>query len=153
MQKYRQFGEIPEDQKAAPISLQNYNLRAEWHGKNKGASTFPTIALGSQSFPAWHEYFAKHLEGFPWAMRALMERRIQSMTVPEERPEWFDPSFTPDPRYRPRIPDVYEGPGNRDVFAEILTELRSRMAEPPPPGSYHDLVAKHGKPRGFFDDH
>jgi hypothetical protein len=151
LQKYRPFGEIPQEEKTAQISLSNYNLRAEWHGKNKSATTYPTITIGSQWFPAWHEYFAKHLGGFPWAMRALMERKIQVMTVPEERPEWFDPSFTPDPRYRPQLPDMRDDPGDREIAAKILAELRASLAERPPPGSYPDLLEKHGKPRGFFE--
>lgn len=50
---------------------------------------------------AWHEYFDVHIAGRPWAFKALLDASIALMTVPEQMPQWFDPSFTPNPRWRP----------------------------------------------------
>lgn len=112
----------------------------------------------------WHEYFAGHLGGFPWAMRALLAREIWGMTVPEQLPQWFDPSFTPDARYRIRLPDETEEftTEHRAMmsarFDQLIDDLkRGRLSSdsgergPAPVGTifanFDEAVRRHGKPQ------
>lgn len=134
----RRFGEIPDWAKQGPIDLKNYNFRVEWHCvqcSTKRAGVHPTITLGSNNFRLWHEYFAVHLGGLPWAMRALIDGQIQVMSVPEDIPQWFDPSFTPSADYRvvlPRDPEVSEEEDARmrQKFADLLRSLgRTKRVE------------------------
>jgi hypothetical protein len=102
-QQERKFGVILEWAKAGPIDAKNYSLRAEAHCKLQSPARegeHPVITLQSREFPAWQEYFERHLGGRPMAFRMLLDGSIREMTVPEQVPQWFDPSFAPDARWR-----------------------------------------------------
>jgi hypothetical protein len=104
MAKERPFGTIPDWAMKGPIDLRNYNYRAEKHCAGfsaKRAGEHPTITRDSKNFMVWREYFERYLGGRPWAFKALLDGRIQSMTLPEELPQWFDPTFTATPGWRP----------------------------------------------------
>ncbi len=55
----------------------------------------PTITRESQEFAIWRDYFDRHLDGRPWCFKALAGGTIAEMTIPEQFPQWFDPSFSP----------------------------------------------------------
>jgi hypothetical protein len=87
-----------------PIDLKNYNYRAEKHCAGlsvKRGGEHPTMTCDSPALPLWREYFERHLGGRPWAFKALLDGTIQSMTLPEEMPQRFDPSFVPQAGWRP----------------------------------------------------
>ena len=125
----RKFGEIPEHHKTGPVTLRNYNFRAEWHASIQNAKRkgeHPIIRIGSPEFAGWFEYFEQHLRGFPWPMKQLLAGRINAMTVPELRPEWFDPSFEPSVGYRvqlPRDPEAGVDPQMAARFASLIQRL------------------------------
>ena len=88
--------EIPEWSKKGPVSISNYDHRVRWHGQIKQwGDKWPMLRADGPTFRIWHEYFVHHLGGKPWAFQALESGRIKQMNIPEERPEWFDPSFVP----------------------------------------------------------
>lgn len=131
-QTERRFGEIPDWAKTGPIDLKNYDYRAEWHCADrspKRGGAHPIIKLGSPEFPAWHEYFVRHLGGVPWAMKALIAGDIESFTAPEQMPQWFDPSFEPTLGYRPVLPRDPEVSEERRFTRYSDDELRKRYAE------------------------
>lgn len=140
MEKPREFGEIPHWAKTGPITLRNYGYRAEVHCKSKSQErngAHPTIKIGTDDFRAWRQYFERHLGGLP----VVMERMLQNpnddrreMTVPELVPQWFDPSFVPDQKWRER---EYIQLGARPVAREPIPSGRD----------YVSMVAKHGIPR------
>jgi hypothetical protein len=61
----------------------------------------PTISLASPEKLAWHEYFDRHLGGRPLAFQMFLDGGIREMTLPEQLPQWFDPSFTTEPGWQP----------------------------------------------------
>lgn len=155
-----------------PISLKNYNYRVEQHNaehSSKRGGEHPTIALDSPEFPLWHEYFTSHLGGLPWAMNAIINKEIWSMTVPEKIPQWFDPSFEPNPKYRVYLPkDVEEeySPEHRrhmvQKWNQLLDDLMNRRLTRDSgteghsaPGTifsnFDEAVRRHGRPIGFFE--
>lgn len=104
----RKFGIIPEWAQTGPISLRNYPFRVELHCSTKTgarAGSHPTIMLESAEFPGWQQYFEQHLGGRPTAFKMLLGHSIEHMSVPEQVPQWFDPSFEPDPRWRSSWPE------------------------------------------------
>lgn len=139
MDKPRAFGEIPHWAKTGPITLRNYGYRVELHCQAKAAErngTHPTIKIGTDEFRLWRQYFECHLGGLP----VVMERMLQNpnddrreMTVPEIPPQWFDPSFIPDPGWQEREYVQMGRPG--------------RKWPPIPEGQdYFSMVRKHGIP-------
>jgi hypothetical protein len=69
------------------------------------------------------------------AMQRMLENPNdqRQMTVPEPLPQWFDPSFSPDPRWQPR--------------EFVLMGSLGRKWPPIPEGQdYSAMVAKHGIP-------
>lgn len=159
--------QIPEWAKQGVVDLKNYDLRVLWHGQTRGwGDNWPMLTLASPFFGLWHEYFGRHLGGFPWAFSALLSGRIKQMNVPESRPEHFDPSFSPTAGYRallPRWSDAYEhDPGHREKmtqrFQQLLADLRgsrfshdSGASGPAPVGyifsNYDEAIRRNGKPR------
>jgi hypothetical protein len=100
----RAFGTMPDWARTGPIDLRNYNYRAEKHCADRSAARggeHPTVTLTSPDFMLWREYFDRHLGGRPWAFKALLDGRINSMTLPEQQPQRFDPSFVPRAGWRP----------------------------------------------------
>lgn len=136
----RKFGEIPDWAKTGPIDLKNYNYRCEAHCAQRSVQRggmHPTITLASPDFRLWHEYFAEHLGGLPWCMGALIDKNIESMVVPEQVPQWFDPSFAPTPGYRPVLPsDPVVSPEEaeriRRSFAGLLRSMGRAMTDTRP---------------------
>jgi len=117
-QAVRVFGEIPDWAKTGQITLRNYSYRAEAHCKAKTAErqgAHPTIKLGTDEFRLWRQYFEEHLGGLPMAMQRMLENPDdqRQMTVPEPLPQWFDPSFAPDPRWQPREFVLMGRPGRK----------------------------------------
>lgn len=55
----------------------------------------PTIERGTPEYLEWKAYFERHLGGLPFVFRRLMQGEQQSMTMPEQHPQWFDPSWQP----------------------------------------------------------
>lgn len=135
----RAYGEVPHWTKTGPITIRNYRYRAEAHCKSKTAErsgAHPTILLGTDEFRLWRQYFERHLGGLPLVMQRMLENPDdkRSMTVPEPLPQWFDPSFEPDPRWS----------------AREYVQMGSRPAERPPipEGQDHPaMIKKHGVPR------
>jgi hypothetical protein len=104
----REFGKVPEWSKTGPIDLRNYPFRVEMHCSSKTgdrAGNHPSLKLDSPDFLAWQEYFEQHLRGRPTAFSMLVDKAIEEMTVPEQVPQWFDPSFTPHPGWRSTWPE------------------------------------------------
>jgi len=100
----RKFGSMPEWAKLGPIDVRNYNFRAEAHcarASGGRGGIHPTITRNSSDFAVWNEYFRRHLGGLPLPFKMLMDGDIREMTVPETVPQWFDPSFVPDPKWKP----------------------------------------------------
>jgi hypothetical protein len=98
-------GTEQQDPGTGPVTARNYNKRAaafiaRLPKDQKGS--LPTIGLGQPEFAAWRQYFERHLEWMPWAMRAVLGSQIQAMTVPAVWPVWFDGEFVEDRRWRPR---------------------------------------------------
>ena len=129
----RAFGKIPDWAKLGPISLKNYDYRAEAHmalHSVKRASQHPTITRQSPEFLEWFEYFERHLGDLNWAMNALWRGQIGEMTVPEERPQWFDSSFAPTPGYRVSLPDqeAHDDPVRNERMREKFTKLLVALA-------------------------
>lgn len=129
----RKYGEIPEWAKAGEIGLRNYDLRVEAHNAERSAKrggSHPIITRKSTEFRLWHEYFARHLGGFPWAFQALLDEKIESMTLPEQEPQWFDPSFAATPGYRvpppPPEPTEEQRLRMKAKFAALLATLPKR---------------------------
>jgi hypothetical protein len=94
----RKFGEMPFWAKTGPIDHRNYSYRAEAHCARKSRERdgmHPTIKRDGPTIRLWKEYFDRHLGGRPKAFKMLMDGSIMEMTVPEETPQWFDPSFEP----------------------------------------------------------
>lgn len=137
-QAERVYGEIPAWAKTGPITLRNYSFRAEAHCKTKTAErqgAHPTIQLGADEFRLWRQYFEEHLGGLPMAMHRMLQNPDdqRQMSVPEPLPQWFDPSFTPDPRWQPRD---YIQMGSRPVARPLIPECQD----------YTAMVKKHGRP-------
>lgn len=63
-------------------------------GKGPKDPIFPIIKPGSPEWEAWDRYFRGHLGFHPYAMQRVLSGQQQSMTVPAQWPEWFDPSFS-----------------------------------------------------------
>lgn len=106
-QQQRKFGTVPEASKTGPVSLLNYHFRAEMHCAGKGkdrADNHPTLTRDAPDFHTWQQYFEQHLGGRPIGFRMLMAGEISELTVPEQVPQWFDPSFEPDPKWRSAWP-------------------------------------------------
>lgn len=104
--KERLFGAMPPWAKTGPIDLRNYNYRAEAHCADRSKDRdglHPTISLESAELPAWSQYFERHLGGHPRAFQLLLDGTIVEMTLPEQEPQWFDPSFFFDPRWRSAV--------------------------------------------------
>lgn len=75
-------------------------------GKGKDRSdNHPTITRDAPEFLAWQQYFEQHLGGRTPAFAALVDGAVHEFTVPEAVPQWFDPSFEPDPRWRSTWPE------------------------------------------------
>jgi hypothetical protein len=132
----RRFGDIPEALKTGQITLKNYNYRAEWHitNKPKRPAEHPTISPGTTEFALWFQYFQRHLGGLPWAMRAVLDRKISAMTVPELRPEWFDPSFEAIVGYQVKLPRDHDPPADPQMaarFDALLKHLGSKKTTAP----------------------
>jgi len=155
-----------------PISLKNYDYRVEQHNYQHSVERggeHPTISLDSPDFPVWHEYFEVHLGGLPWAMNAIINKEIWSMTVPEKLPQWFDISFVPNPKYRVQLPrdeDEYFSPEHRRNMVERFNQLMDDMKHGrltrdsgeqghAPEGTifsnFDEAVRRHGKPIGVFE--
>lgn len=96
----RKYGSIPEWAKTGVIDVKNYHFRAEAHAARKSqerGGVHPTISLDSSDFQLWRRYFDVHLGGRPCVFRMLVDKAISEMTLPEQVPQWFDPSFDPSP--------------------------------------------------------
>lgn len=96
---------MPDWAKTGPIDVRNYSFRAEAHCALKSAERtgiHPVITLDSGEFPAWQEYFDRHLGGRPKAFAMMLDATIREMTVPEQVPQWFDPSFAPQLGWQPK---------------------------------------------------
>ena len=93
--------------------------------------TFPTIQPGMPEWPAWEEYFVRHLGFEPLAMYRVRTRQQQLMTVPDQWPQWFDPGFVPG-RFHPLRLDHSDAisPEARErmvqKFAKLCPHLRER---------------------------
>mgnify|MGYP001613941793 CR=1 FL=1 len=166
------YGKIPEWAKKGPISLKNYDYRVEQHNASHSVERggeHPIISLDSHEFPLWHEYFTSHLGGLPWAMRAVINKEIWSMTVPEKIPQWFDSSFIPNPKYRvqlPKDPEDEYSPHHRQHmvqrFDQLMDDLlngrltrdsgeQGRAPEGTIFSNFDEAVRRHGRPNGFFE--
>jgi hypothetical protein len=126
--KFRAFGSIPDEHRSGPITRKNYNFRAEKYCADHSAERegiHPTITLDSPQFPAWMEYFDRHLGGRPKAFQMLCAREIMEMTVPQRQPEWFDDSFKGKAKsIEPEPPD---DPAARERMAKKLEQLAADM--------------------------
>jgi hypothetical protein len=102
---------MPEWAKSGPVNGRNYSYRAESHCALKSSGRngeHPTIKLESPEFLAWHQYFDQHIGQRPRIFQMLLDKTIREMTVPEPVPQWFDPSFTPNPSWRPNAGAQHE---------------------------------------------
>jgi hypothetical protein len=139
----RAYGEIPDWAKQGPIDLANYSFRAELHCRDRSkdrTGAHPTIVRGTEEFRVWREYFEKHLRGYPRVMQLMLEnpQDRREMTVPEKWPQWFDPSFKPDPKY---------------VEPEYHPAVRPALLRPAIPigADYASMVKVYGRPIGRFE--
>jgi hypothetical protein len=143
MRRERQLGEVPEWSKTGPIDQANYGYRAELHCLEKSAQrkgAHPTIKIDTDDFPVWRQYFEAHLGFVPVVMQAMLLNptdKTREMTVPEQLPQWFDPSFQADPRWRQ---DPYE------------PKIAPRYRRSAPPGEdFESMTRKYGRPLGPFE--
>lgn len=101
MEKHRKFGDIPEWAKNGPVTLKNYDLRVELHGKIKAWGDKWPMLSNDENYPetadrgAWDLYFRDHLGGFPPTYRLFRDGRIRYLNLPERTPELFDTSYLP----------------------------------------------------------
>lgn len=112
--------------------------------KPKRPAEHPTISPGTTEFALWFQYFQRHLGGLPWAMRALLDRKISAMTVPETVPQWFDPSFEPIEGYVVRLPRDHEPPNDPQMaarFDALLKYFGSKKAAAHPRKSFRRYTA------------
>ena len=98
----RKFGEIPEWAKTGPITLTNYDLRAEAYGAKvkQWGDSWPFLSHDKDTKPTaneklWADYFWEHLGGYPPSFQIFRDGTIRYYNVPDERPEVFDPSYRP----------------------------------------------------------
>lgn len=115
--KTREPGQIPEWAKTGPVTISNYDLRAEWTMlvASKRPDT-PYLRLPHRcaedevvaDLNGWLEYWLCHLGGLPRLPQMFVEEHIGALNVPEDQPELFDPSFERDPRWRVSVPDLVE---------------------------------------------
>ena len=98
----RKFGDIPAWAQVGPISLKNYDLRAEWDGAKvkQWGDSWPFLShdpdtRATADEEAWMSYFWDHLGGLPLSAEIFRTDVIRFLNVPEERPEIFDPSYVP----------------------------------------------------------
>lgn len=95
--------EMPEWAKTGPVSLKNFTWRVWQHcaeHSTKRGGSHPTIGMETPEYPLWLQYFYHHLGGLPLCARMVIEQKTQTFTAPEQVPQWFDPSFEPDPTWR-----------------------------------------------------
>jgi len=89
-----------------PITKANFLKRAEAFiaAMSKDArQNLPTIELGSPDYVSWLQYFDWHLRWRPMAFQALVDKKLEVMTVPARLPSWFDTAFAENPRWRPTL--------------------------------------------------
>lgn len=97
-QSERTYGSMPEWAANGPIDSKNYAFRAERHCRDKSSQrqgAHPVITRESKEFPLWEQFFDGWLGGRPLSFEMLVDATIKEMTVPEQVPQWFDPSFVP----------------------------------------------------------
>ena len=59
-----------------------------------------TIKPNTPEWDAWRAYFLQHMQFEPFAMQRVRTGLQSEMTVPADRPEQFDGSYTGPPRSR-----------------------------------------------------
>lgn len=101
------YGAMPHWAKTGAIDHRNFVYRASAHCALKSSERggeHPYITLDSASLPVWQEYFERHLGGHPVAFKTMLGKQTHAFTLPEELPQFFDPSFTPTPGWKPDQP-------------------------------------------------
>jgi hypothetical protein len=80
-----------------PVTRRNYAFRAEGYCARKSPERkgmHPTLTMQSDELGDWLRYF-DYLGRRPWAFQRMLDwpDAGHSFTVPEEKPEWFDPDY------------------------------------------------------------
>ena len=101
-QKGRKWGTIPDWMIKAPVTLLNYDQKAEHYGVK--------IAMLKDNWPfvsndadyeytadraAWEDYFWMHLHGWPASYKLFREGKIKHYNLPAPKPDDFDPRWQP----------------------------------------------------------
>lgn len=95
----RKFGSTPEWAKKGPISVANYDMRAELHGVLKQwTDRWPYLTSAEDGKDTadrneWDLYFRDHLKGFPMSYRLFRDGVIEHWNAPDVSPVEFDPSY------------------------------------------------------------
>lgn len=79
--------------------IQTYGALALSHAKLKGLGgknqpPLPTIKPGDPGWDLWRRYFVEYLGFMPLQMKRVTAEQSKEMTVPAERPEDFDGSYS-----------------------------------------------------------
>ena len=98
--KDRKWGEIPAWMIKAPVTLLNYDQKAEHHGVKLAGlkDNWPFVSNreneeDTANREAWEDYFWKHLGGWPRSYRLFRDGVIPSYNFPTVIPEEFDTSY------------------------------------------------------------
>lgn len=91
----------------------------------------PTLSRDTPEFMEWWEYYDRHLGKVPITFQMFIDGQSKGYTVPEDRPEWFDPSFHPMPGWKPRERRPVRPPADKRVsWANVLVRKdHPRFAE------------------------
>jgi hypothetical protein len=159
-----------------PVTLQNYDLRAEFYlAKIPAGNPHPYLRLPGKmevgevtaDYPAWMEYFQRHLGGFSQQAQMFLDGLIPALSVPTQTPEEFDQHFLrkafyiPPKQYAER-PEEELAADRQRIAQRILKEYRAALEShdgepynvfvPTFAPQYADMVARGGRPGFSLED-
>jgi hypothetical protein len=123
------------------------------------------VGEATADYPAWMEYFQRHLGGFSQQAQMFLDGIIPALSVPTQTPEEFDQHFLRKAFYIPpeQRADREELSADRQqVMQRILREYRAAIGShdgepynvfvPTFAPQYADMVARGGRPGFSLED-
>lgn len=108
--------------------LRDYSLKA-LEALEAGKLTLHAVSPGTPEWDAWEEYFNRQIGQEPAVMKLVRSGGVQSMTVPAQWPEWFDPRFATTPGYRAKASGFSEpSRAERERVIAGFDRLRQELA-------------------------